>query len=222
MADDRVAADPDAKAPHVPAGTADPGTAGPDSPDPEPYVRPSRLPTLILAAALTVAVAAVVTVAVLGARARARAAAPDTGPVAVAAAPAPGASGRYCTALMPALPGRLVSQDRRPLADSQPGVAAWGDPAVILRCGLMDPAELTCSSELMQFTDASGGSVAWLRLSDPSAVTYIAVDRPVRIAVTLPAGTGPGPIQQLSQVIAARLPLRPVCTNGSVVLPDNA
>jgi hypothetical protein len=60
-----------------------------------------------------------------------------------------------------------------------------------------------------------------LQLSDPSAVTYIAVDRPVRIAVTVPPGSGMGPIQQLSELIAADLPSRPVCQNGVLVPPDN-
>jgi hypothetical protein len=47
------------------------------------------------------------------------------------------------------------------------------------------------------------------------------VDRPVRIAVTLPPGAGVGPVQQLSELIAADLPAQPVCTNGSVTATDN-
>lgn len=180
-----------------------------------------RLPVLIIVAALALTAAVIATVLVLAGKARTQAAAPDTGPLVVAAAPAPGAAGRFCTALMPALPHDLVSRPRRDLADPQPGVAAWGDPAVILRCGMADPAELTCSAALTQFTDADGGSVAWLQLSDPSAVTYLAVDRPVRIAVTLPPGTGVGPIQQLSELIARDLPARPVCTDGSVTPAQN-
>jgi hypothetical protein len=180
-----------------------------------------RLPVILIACALALTIGVIVTVVVLANRARHQASGPDTGPLAVPAAPAPGAGGRYCGVLMSALPDTLGSLPRRTLVGQQTGVAAWGDPALILRCGLADPAELTCSSALTQFTDAGGGSVAWLRLSDPSAVTYIAVDRPVRIAVTIPPGTGVGPIQQLSQLIAADLPSRSVCTNGTVNPPDN-
>lgn len=176
---------------------------------------------VLIIAAIVVTLAAIATVVVLANRARTEASAPDNGPLAVPAAPSPGAEGRYCTVLMEALPDDLVGSARRALADPQPGVAAWGDPAVILRCGLPDPAELTCSAQLTQFTDPDGGSVAWLRLSDSSAVTYIAVDRPVRIAVTLPPGTGIGPVQQLSQLIAADLPVRSVCTEGVVTPADN-
>ena len=190
-------------------------------PDPPPPTRSSRLPTMIIIAALALTVAVIATVVVLARRAQTAADAPDTGPLVVASAPAPGAAGRFCASLMPDLPKDLASLPRRPLADPQPGVAGWGDPAVILRCGLADPAELTCAAALTQFTDADGGSVAWLQLSDTSAVTYIAVDRPVRIAVTLPPGTGPGPVQQLSQLIATALPARPVCTNGTVTPAEN-
>ena len=188
---------------------------------PDEGVLAHRLPALLVTGALVLVAAVIVAVVVLAGRARTAANAPDTGPLAVPAAPAPGAGGRYCTTLANALPDRLTSNQRRPLSDPTPGVAAWGDPAIILRCGLPDPQELTCSAALTQFTDADGGSVAWLRLADSSAVTYVAVDRPVRIALTLPPGTGIGPVQQLSEVIAKTLPGRAVCTNGTVNPLDN-
>ena len=180
-----------------------------------------RLPALLVVGSLVLVIAAIAIVVVLAARAPTAANAPDTGPLAVPAAPQPGAAGRYCSTLMQALPDHLTSHQRRPLSDPTPGVAAWGDPAIILRCGLPDPAELTCFAALTQFTDASGGSVAWLQLSDSSAVTYIAVDRPVRVAVTLPPNTGIGPVQQLSEVISQVLPGRAVCTDGRVNRLDN-
>ncbi len=178
-----------------------------------------RLPLLLIIASLVLTLAAIATVLVL-ARGVGRGAA-DTGPLAVPSVPAPGDAGRYCARLAALLPASVVSQARRELIDSQPGVAAWGDPAIVLRCGLEDPAELTCASPLVQFTDASGRSVSWLRLADRSAVTYIAVDRPVRIAVTVPPGAGIGPVQQLSEVVAAALPSRQVCSGGAVLAPDN-
>jgi hypothetical protein len=207
------------------SGTPTPAAPVPDTDDeirqPGEGALARRLPALLVAGALVLVAIVIVAVVVLAGRARTAANAPDTGPLAVPAAPAPGAGGRYCTQLLRALPDRLTSHQRRPLSDPTPGVAAWGDPAIILRCGLPDPQELTCSAALTQFTDASGGSVAWLRLSDSSAVTYVAVDRPVRIALTLPPGTGIGPVQQLSEVIAKVLPGRAVCTNGTVNPLDN-
>ena len=171
---------------------------------------------------MVVTLGAVVTGFILAARLAHQSTAPATGPLAVAAAPQPGASGRYCAELMPKLPEDLITQQRRPLIDAQPGVAAWGDPATILRCGLADPAELTCAAQLTRFTGADGAGVEWLRLEESDAVTYLAVDRPVRIAVTVTAQAGIGPIQQLSEVIAHALPEQPVCEAGHVTPTDNS
>ncbi|CAN5246756.1 hypothetical protein BH11ACT7_BH11ACT7_32420 [soil metagenome] len=38
--------------------------------------------------------------------------------------------------------------------------------------------------------------------------TWFAVDRPVYVALTLPAGSGPTPIQELSRTITKTLPAR--------------
>ncbi|MBN9609143.1 MAG: hypothetical protein BGO26_04255 [Actinobacteria bacterium 69-20] len=193
-------------------------------PDPTDPTRrsPSRLIVILVTVAIVVTLGALVTGFVLASRLARQSTAPATGPLAVAAAPQPGASGRYCAELMPKLPEQLIDQRRRPLIDGQPGVAAWGDPATILRCGLPDPAELTCAAQLTRFTGADGAGVEWLRLEESGAVTYLAVDRPVRIAVTVTAQAGFGPVQQLSEVIAHALPEQPVCEAGHVTPTDNS
>lgn len=183
---------------------------------------PSRLIVTLVGIAIAVTVGALVTGFVLASRISHQGAAAATGPVAVPAAPQPGASGRYCSQFMPKLPEKLIDLPRRPLIDHQPGVAAWGDPATILRCGLADPAELTCAAQLTRFTGADGLGVEWLRLEASGTVTYLAVDRPVRIAVTLATQAGIAPIQQLSEVIAHTLPAQPVCQAGHVTPTDNS
>jgi hypothetical protein len=40
--------------------------------------------------------------------------------------------------------------------------------------------------------------------------TWFAVDRAVYVALTLPSGSGPTPIQTLSDTIAAKLPATPI------------
>lgn len=169
--------------------------------------------------ALVVTVVAVVVVVLLAGRARSESTtSAATGPLPVPAVDQPGATGKSCSVLMEALPNDLNGLSRRTLADAQQGVAAWGNPAVVLRCGVQTPAELTCSSALQQFNgpDQAQG-VAWLRLSDSSATTYIAVDRAVRIAVTLPPGAGIGAIQQVSEIIAADLAPRSICASGELI-----
>jgi Protein of unknown function (DUF3515) len=76
---------------------------------------------------------------------------------------------------------------------------------VILRCGLDRPAEFVIGSPL-QVVDA----VQWFEVADQGRSTWFAVDRPVYIALTLPQGSGPAPIQGISEVIANSLPAKPI------------
>ena len=51
-------------------------------------------------------------------------------------------------------------------------------------------------------------AVQWFEVADSAGgrSTWFAVDRPVYVALTLPQGSGPTPIQQISDVIATTLP----------------
>jgi Protein of unknown function (DUF3515) len=144
---------------------------------------------------------------------------PDTRPLAVAPVEAPDATGPDCTALLAALPQELSGSDGplppRPiaLADQVPGVRAWAASPrpVVLRCGLTRPAELTPTSALLEIN-----GVQWLQISDglpqPVQVSYIAVDRPVYVAITTPVDAGSGPLQTVSDAIRTTLPATEVRT----------
>ncbi len=136
-------------------------------------------------------------------------------PVTVAAVPAPQAESPECQALMATLPDSLGENYRR--ADTaQPtpaGTAAWrgsgtseGDP-VVLRCGLNRPAEFVVGSPLQMVN-----GVQWFRLEDPQSplATWLCVDRAVYVALTLPTGSGPTPIQAMSDVIDRTMPAMPI------------
>ena len=139
-------------------------------------------------------------------------------PLPVATVGQPGAGTAACKALMPALPDQLAKAARRSLEGGGGAIAAWGDPAVILRCGIESPEQLTCSAYLVRVQ-----GVYWLQLSDNGmdSTTYIAADRSVRIAVTLPSGSGSAAIGQLSDVVAARLPAREPCKGGTLLPTDS-
>jgi hypothetical protein len=130
---------------------------------------------------------------------------PHPQPVVIAALAAPHADDAACQALLAALPQRLGDYQRATPAEPVPaGTAAWlgapgGDP-VVLRCGLDRPADFVVGAPI-QLVDA----VQWFRVGDSGGgrSTWFAVDRPVYIALTLPDGSGPTPIQQLSELIAA-------------------
>ncbi|BBY78169.1 membrane protein [Mycolicibacterium parafortuitum] len=186
-------------------------------------------PRAALIAALVVAVVAVLAVLVVAAVSQRT---PAQQAVAITGVPAPQAESPDCRALVKALPEQLGDYGRAPLVDPAPaGTAAWrtdGGEAVILRCGLDRPAEFVTGAPL-QVVDA----VSWFRVgeagvgndrvgeagvgndrvgdvTEPDRSTWFAVDRPVYVALTLPPGAGPAPIQALSKAIADTLePRRP-------------
>ncbi len=140
----------------------------------------------------------------------------DTSPLAVAPVDAPQATDGRCITLLANLNGDLPAGGgtlaQRALADPVPaGVRAWAASPrpVVLRCGLPRPAELTPTSALLVVN-----GVDWLRLDDgvpdPVVVSYVAVDRPVYVVVTIPPAVGSGPLQQVSDVVRTTLPATPV------------
>lgn len=131
-------------------------------------------------------------------------------PVAIGAVPAPQAQSQECQTLVGSLPERLGDYQRAATADpTPPGTAAWrtdGGP-IILRCGLNRPAEFIVGAPIQMVDD-----VQWFRLDDPDAPssTWLCVDRAAYVALTLPTGAGPGPIQAMSGVIERTMPAVPI------------
>jgi hypothetical protein len=131
-------------------------------------------------------------------------------PVAIPDLPAPQAMGPECRALSEALPPRLGDYQRAPTTQPSPvGAAAWrsghdGEP-VVLRCGLDRPAGFVVGSPI-QVVDA----VQWFGVRQGDRSTWYTVDRPVYVALTLPPGSGPAPIQQLSDLLEATMAAVPV------------
>jgi hypothetical protein len=164
-------------------------------------------PRALLIAAIVVAVGAVIAILAFAAL---RQSPPGQDAVAIATVPAPKADSAECRTLLDALPDQLGDYRRAPAADPAPaGAAAWhttpDGEAVILRCGLDRPAEFVIGSPL-QVVDA----VQWFEVADQGRSTWFAVDRPVYVALTLPQGSGPTPIQEMSQAIAKSLPAKPI------------
>jgi hypothetical protein len=164
-------------------------------------------PRALLIAAIVVAAGAIIGILMFAAL---RQAPTVQRPVAIASVPAPNADSAECHALLDALPQQLGDYRRAAAADPAPaGAAAWqstadGEP-VILRCGLDRPGEFVVGSPI-QVVDA----VQWFELGDQGRTTWFAVDRPVYVALTLPQGSGPTPIQTISEVIAKSLPAKPI------------
>ncbi len=161
-------------------------------------------PRAALIAALVVAVGTIgVILAIAATRHR-------TTPAVIAAVPAPQAQDPACRKLTDALPQRLGDYNRAQVVQPAPvGAAAWqpagaGDP-VVLRCGLERPADFVVGSPI-QVVD----QVQWFEVSQDQRSTWYTVDREVYVALTLPQGSGPTPIQQLSELIDRLMPARPI------------
>ncbi len=209
----------------------------PDQPPSEPSPSGDRLPPWRLAAAIALPLIAILVVVVLAGRIGSEPATDPTAPLVLGEVDAPGAATPACAQLMADLPTVLGGLDRRELVGSpaasgtessdgaQDGgtsdlragaVAAWGDPPVVLRCGIPTPAELTCSAGV-QVVDG----VTWLPLTGQGATTYLVVDRSVRVALTVPDNlTSTGPWQEMSKTVAGALPARAICADGVPIPAD--
>ena len=129
-------------------------------------------------------------------------------PYAAVPLPSPGAESEACTTLIEALPPALGEANQVALTEpAPPGTAAYRMPdaePVVVRCGLPAPSSFVVGVGLQAVNE-----VQWFSEPDPdpavTSSTWVAVDRPEFVAVTLPEGSGTGPIQDLSDALAASM-----------------
>ena len=91
-----------------------------------------------------------------------------------------------CAELLRALPATVDDVERREVEPAGAAAAAWGDPAIVLRCGVEPPRGLdefaTC-----QEVDGVGWYVPEEQMTGaPLPVTITTVDREVLVEVSLP------------------------------------
>ena len=165
-------------------------------------------PRALFIVAISVAVAALVAVLVIAIM---RAKQPHQQALVIPAVPAPQANSAECAMLMAAVPQRLGDYQRAtPAAPVPPATAAWrtGDTEpILLRCGVGEPADFVVGAAIQVVN-----TVQWFRVTEQSTgrSTWFVVDRPVYVALTLPEGTGATPIQEISNVVAAKLDAAPI------------
>jgi hypothetical protein len=81
---------------------------------------------------------------------------------------------------------------------------AWGDPAIVLRCGVPRPTALVPNSSAQT---ALINSVNWLVEAGKRDIVYTVIDRSVYIEVTLPVGTDPNAaVPVIANAVAKALP----------------
>ncbi|MGH8862034.1 MAG: DUF3515 domain-containing protein [Jatrophihabitantaceae bacterium] len=115
-----------------------------------------------------------------------------------------------CARLISALPLRLAGLDLRRTESRPPSssIVAWGDPPVVLRCGVARPAALHPGSSAQTIT-VDGVTL----LAEPTSATtrYTVIDRSLYVDVDVPVRYHERPLAAIATAVAAVLP-KPVCT----------
>lgn len=190
-------------------GTEGGGTEGHGTAAPEQPADPTRRNPVVIAVSIAIPVLLVAGVLYGASRISDSTGASQTDALSAVTVPSPDAGSEKCTALLDALPDALGDAKRVEFTDPAPAAAAgyrMGNGApIVVRCGLPAPEGFEVGTALTAVDD-----VQWFDEPDPVAEvtdsTWVAVDRGVYIAVTLPEESGTGPIQALSDVITATLP----------------
>ena len=120
--------------------------------------------------------------------------------VPVPAPPKPDAATQAaCVKVFAELPVQLGQLAPRRTQTDSSFVAAWGDPAVVLRCGVAKPAVFG-TAEAAQLVEVN--TVLWQPDPQRDRTVYTTVDRSVYIDVTVPAGADQ-PLPLLAPAVSA-------------------
>lgn len=97
-----------------------------------------------------------------------------------------GPAEQICTDLTADLPTTVLDQNRR---RTDPGrfSAAWGKPAIVLRCGVPTPPGLTASSECLEVN-----GVGWFAEPAQRGMIFTTIGRPALVELSVPAAYAPG------------------------------
>ncbi|MDQ1660739.1 MAG: hypothetical protein QOJ68_719 [Blastococcus sp.] len=122
----------------------------------------------------------------------------------VAVPPVTPATDASCPKLMSTLPFELTGETSRRVRSDTPYAYAWGDPPIVLRCGVPTPAGFVVGTGAIQIN----GIQWYVDTSDPAATVWTTVDRPVGVEVRVPASLDSASVTELTGVIAKSLPFR--------------
>lgn len=86
-----------------------------------------------------------------------------------------------CAALVARLPGHVLDRDRRSLDVA--GAAQWGDPPIVLRCGVPAPGPTT--DRCLTIDD-----VDWVLVDEKGDFRFVTYGREPAVEVTVPAAAG--------------------------------
>jgi hypothetical protein len=113
------------------------------------------------------------------------------------------ATARICADFADALPDTLSGQESQKTDPESALTAAWGQPAIIARCGVERPTALEPSS---QVTTVNG--VDWFVEELTGGYLFTTYGRQAYVEVTVPDDYAPevGPVTELSAAVADTVP----------------
>lgn len=127
------------------------------------------------------------------------------------AVPSPsGKAAEACRALSDRLPKRVDGQQRISLEPASKYTAAWGDPAIELRCGVPRPEKLSPGSEHYNPTAeaAEVDGVSWLLEELDDGYRFTTTDRAANVELTVPDDYAPeiDALPDLAEPVRASVP----------------
>jgi hypothetical protein len=126
----------------------------------------------------------------------------DLAPLPVEVPPVTPDAEQWCPAVLSGLPLELAGERSRAVDSDSPFAYAWGEPPVVLVCGVDRPAGWVVSASAIQIN-----GVQWfVDTSDPDTTVWTTVDRPVYVEVSLPASVDSAPVTALTTALAQALP----------------
>jgi hypothetical protein len=123
--------------------------------------------------------------------------------------PAPDPAGAaICAGVMTDLPKTVLDQGRRTV---EPGrfSAAWGKPAIVLRCGVAAPPTLTDTSECLEIN-----GVGWFGEDATGGTIFTTIGRATFVEVSVPAKypLGSGALVDLGDAVTRHDPVVTPCS----------
>jgi Protein of unknown function (DUF3515) len=95
-------------------------------------------------------------------------------------------SEQACAALLDAVPDVVSDAVRRDVEPASAPVAAWGDPPVVLRCGVPLPPEYRPDGQVL---DIDG--IGWYPVAGQGGTFFTTTDREPHVEVAVPADYAP-------------------------------
>lgn len=125
--------------------------------------------------------------------------------VAVTPPAASATTAQVCAALAAALPATVAGAERRTVTPATGTTAAWGDPPVVLRCGVPRPAAFLPTSLVTTVDD-----VEWFGEALTAGMLFTATGRTAYVEVAIPQDYEPAAVlTDLARAVASADPVTP-------------